>query len=544
MSINPISVWLVTGFSPTQISGCLLWLDARDSSSITGTSPVTSWRDKSGNGNNATAAGTPTLTPNGINGRQSITTSTAAASYFTGAISLSGPSLTCFAVALTTASQPRGGQDQRLVSLANTTNVDYGRTDGTIALFNQGSTSTIATWRTPGLIANNTVVQNSPFLAVSQYDGTNGYLWFNGSAGTLASSASGGSFGITKYGISNQANPTVEYWNGFIGEVIIYNSAITTAQRQQVEGYLAWKWGLEASLPASHPYKNISVQQFPPSGIFPQVPLPTSITLVPTLVPYTNKVISYVFNPRQISGCQLWFDAADRTTFTLNGSAVSSWGDKSGNGYSVGQATVANQPTYAGNLLNRLPGVQLSASTYLYQLGSNMPNFSSSSSTTVFIVAKNGSSLGGGWNIVNTMYFTGGSGATLRYHFSFGQSGTNGVTLYVSNTQIGQTTAVPLNTNAIIGFTASAAGENIDVNGTITNYAGVAPISAADSTWFIFGDARGTLVADVNIYEFVGFSSTLTTIQRQQVEGYLGWKWGLQGSLPANHPYKLFPPPQ
>jgi hypothetical protein len=26
------------------------------------------------------------------------------------------------------------------------------------------------------------------------------------------------------------------------------------------------------------------------------------------------------------------------------------------------------------------------------------------------------------------------------------------------------------------------------------------------------------------------------------VEGYLAWKWGLQGNLPPNHPYKLFPP--
>ena len=26
--------------------------------------------------------------------------------------------------------------------------------------------------------------------------------------------------------------------------------------RQKVEGYLAWKWGLQASLDASHPYKD------------------------------------------------------------------------------------------------------------------------------------------------------------------------------------------------------------------------------------------------------------------------------------------------
>ena len=33
--------------------------------------------------------------------------------------------------------------------------------------------------------------------------------------------------------------------------------------RQQLEGYLAWKWGLEANLPVDHPYKNAA----PTNGI-------------------------------------------------------------------------------------------------------------------------------------------------------------------------------------------------------------------------------------------------------------------------------------
>jgi hypothetical protein len=42
--------------------------------------------------------------------------------------------------------------------------------------------------------------------------------------------------------------------NGTISEVLVYNVNHTTTQRQEVEGYLAWKWGLQASLPAGHPY--------------------------------------------------------------------------------------------------------------------------------------------------------------------------------------------------------------------------------------------------------------------------------------------------
>ena len=42
--------------------------------------------------------------------------------------------------------------------------------------------------------------------------------------------------------------------------------------------------------------------------------------------------------------------------------------------------------------------------------------------------------------------------------------------------------------------------------------------------------------------EHILYNGNLDTAQRQQVEGYLAWKWGLQGSLPANHPFKKFGP--
>jgi hypothetical protein len=39
--------------------------------------------------------------------------------------------------------------------------------------------------------------------------------------------------------------------------VIAYNSVLGTTQRQLVEGYLAWKWGLTSSLPSTHPFKSV-----------------------------------------------------------------------------------------------------------------------------------------------------------------------------------------------------------------------------------------------------------------------------------------------
>lgn len=55
----------VNQFNPTQISGCSLWLDAADSSTVIQSGgTVTQWNDKSGNGYNfTTTSGAPTYSP-------------------------------------------------------------------------------------------------------------------------------------------------------------------------------------------------------------------------------------------------------------------------------------------------------------------------------------------------------------------------------------------------------------------------------------------------------------------------------------------------
>lgn len=45
-------------------------------------------------------------------------------------------------------------------------------------------------------------------------------------------------------------------WRGRIFEAIIFSSALTLAERQVVEGYLAWKWNTVSALASDHPYKN------------------------------------------------------------------------------------------------------------------------------------------------------------------------------------------------------------------------------------------------------------------------------------------------
>lgn len=60
-------------------------------------------------------------------------------------------------------------------------------------------------------------------------------------------------FKIDRIGMQWSANTGVGVWDGNILEVI---AVTTTTDREKIEGYLAHKWGLEADLPANHPYKN------------------------------------------------------------------------------------------------------------------------------------------------------------------------------------------------------------------------------------------------------------------------------------------------
>ena len=46
------------------------------------------------------------------------------------------------------------------------------------------------------------------------------------------------------------------HWQGELGEELIVNNALSTTDREKIEGYLAHKWGLTANLPVSHPYKS------------------------------------------------------------------------------------------------------------------------------------------------------------------------------------------------------------------------------------------------------------------------------------------------
>jgi hypothetical protein len=90
------------------------------------------------------------------------------------------------------------------------------------------------------------IIQQSPSTTYNEY--------VNGSTtSSLSATGFSASDAATLVYIATRDDKVTSF-NGFMCELIVYNQMIGLTAQQRVEGYLAWKWGLQANLPAGHPY--------------------------------------------------------------------------------------------------------------------------------------------------------------------------------------------------------------------------------------------------------------------------------------------------
>jgi hypothetical protein len=77
-----------------------------------------------------------------------------------------------------------------------------------------------------------------------------GYVTFGWNGSTISTS------GTALSTLNDIAFCQEAYNRGVLAELIYYSKELNTNDQQSLEGYLAWKWGLNAYLPPDHPYKN------------------------------------------------------------------------------------------------------------------------------------------------------------------------------------------------------------------------------------------------------------------------------------------------
>jgi streptogramin lyase len=442
------------------------------------TSNVAGWYDKSGNGNNTNAVGgLPTYSSNfiSLNG-----TST----YLVGPYVNTSQYLTAFIVGSVNFSLGTYSTYYRLLSVGSTAANDYNTASYACVILHNPSTTQIGGYRN-SQTNYVSVTTNSNFLIMNQYDGTNATLYLNGTAQTPVSST--GSFNTSSYCIGRDVGnidgvpPPYAYWPGTVGEVIIYNAVLSASQRQQVEGYLAAKWGLLNNLP--------------------------------------GKTLS----PLNIPGCALWLDGADQssTSMTLSGSSVTTWKDKSGNGRDL--TASGSYPTITSNgvLFNgATPNVLSNATAFTAVNGINsfvvFNSTVASSRQRMFMYVYNGQKIGYTADTTYNSVFSGTVGGDGPVSYS-----ANTTYLYGGNTY------------------SSSPFISHSENGVETQYPSTYTVNASTQTQLLVG-GQSTVYFTGTIKEVILYDAFITASQRQSVENYLMSKWGISNVI--SHPFKSIPP--
>jgi hypothetical protein len=242
---------LIHNIPPTSVSGCALWLDGKDPAG-TGTPPstgatVSTWVDKA-SGKNAAATGSPTYVAGGginFNGaayflNQAFTQNLSQRSIF---IIMQETTRTTYYGVFPLIPTPNSGADYQ-----TTTGLSIETSNGLRFYANNGAY--FSDIGNTSLLVKAIYNDNMNGTAGSGY--VNGTNLTNVTAGYTAGTCSG-------YGVGSRwvGNISTSYaMNGVIYEILYFNRALGISDRQIIEGYLAQKWGLTASLSPNHPGSN------------------------------------------------------------------------------------------------------------------------------------------------------------------------------------------------------------------------------------------------------------------------------------------------
>jgi hypothetical protein len=238
------------------------------------------------------------------------------------------------------------------------------------------------------------------------------------------------------------------------------------------------------------------------------------------------------------SDLKLWLDADDRASMIVSSSEVSQWNDKSGNLRNFTQGTAANRPDYVTSVINGKPVLRFNGSTH--RLTSSA--FLGGSSYVSFMAVLKMNSL----TSATQRIFSVDLNANARFvaivnssnnYAWFGRRestdslGTMNTTVSTTNTVIYESVLDYSTGDGYIRIngTQETSGSSLTSTGVLTS---------SLSGHAIGSSSTGTFAADMDIAEILIFTSDIGTTDRQKAEGYLAWKWGLQASLPAGHPYE------
>lgn len=498
------------------------WFDASDSDTITIDTGVSEWQDKSGNDRHVTqsfAAWQPALQAADLNGKDTIR--------------FAGDML----------SHPAFSNDLGYFTAFVVMKPDSEVSNGIVfARYNPTSSNRVGQYAEDYYNTLNTLINNSAGSGKQgRFTGTS-TAWFqcvtvaqednqlkayvDGVVGAMIGDLSPGprvtALSTLDIGGGNSVSSITNPFNGNIAEVILFQRELSDTDRQQVEGYLAWKWGMEGNLPSGHPYE--------------------------TEWPFTDEAGPWT--PADITTA-LWLDASDATTID-NPAAITEWRDKSGNGRHVVQTSSTLKPLVASAELNGLDVVRFNQDTLKSSAAAQLTN-PTNGTWSAFVVCKSlyPSSYEG---VVMQDIADASWGTPLTRIARFAFQG-NGV-MHANNFSDDETAQGDawdvIDTTTDFYIWSSVVQSNGFINIWDTGTAGQTPGfnsygNNINSGYFTIGGyekPEGTPLSLFrgDIAEVIIVSSTLADEDRQMLEGYLAWKWGFQERLPIDHLYRSHAP--
>ena len=363
---------------------------------------------------------------------------------------------------------------------------------------------------------------NVPFIVCITLDNSTSTILYNSYINGLFQNSN--TVSSTQHNIANATysfNSSIDNLNlsAGISSTLIYNTILTTPQRQIIEGYLAWKWWDNGSiLPYTHPFYDKSPYDI---GMY-----------------FSTRSLN-MFLPKYIVNLYNYYSADNGVTQSNN--LISSWSDISNNNYTATQLNTLYQPTYNTTGFNGYQTISYSSSI----LNATSTNNSITYFSILFVLS---------FNILtqtNNLFYSTGS-IIINITLSYNNPNYN-LNVYINNINTGSitynfNTTTPYIILLTVNNITNSTTWNISlyINGTlITSY-----ISSDVNTSFVQipgFQLGGNSTNSFNLSSFLLYNQDLSlssnTIQRQQLEGYLAWKWWGNGSiLPILHPYYSIPP--
>jgi hypothetical protein len=224
---------------------------------------------------------------------------------------------------------------------------------------------------------------------------------------------------------------------------------------------------------------------------------------------------------------------------------ASAWLDKSGSGYNVGQGAAASMPWRTVSAFSDRKAIYFDGtSSYL----TSVPTITAGTGCTIAAVVKDAGTVANNMAIVGQQY--GGSGP-ISFYLGYTNSSNlarMGFGEYYGPWRTADTgQAIPaaspvmyIGTSALNGVTNPANVLYRD-GAQAATYAGTLGSNNFTAGFRIGAGWDGSRFKGY-MTEIVYVSGTISTVDRQQLEGYLAWKWGTTGNLQAVHPYKAIAP--